>query len=140
MNPECPPRTEGETCGYDAIQYVGDCDEGLECVSGYCSVTYDEPNPVLMDSLRSLLTRDASESRFDKAGKRVRDIIVESKPIAKNGLGLEYHPDIAGNLQDMKRMWKSGYTENRFAKMVTKWMEIVEILTPTTTEPFIVRG
>jgi len=137
MNPECPPRSEGETCGFDAIQYVGECDEGLECVSGYCSVavSYDEPNPDFMKIIRKQLGRDPTEERFDTAGKKVRDILQERKK-----QDLEYHPDIFEELKDMKKWWKQGFTENRWNKMVASCMEIDAILNPTTSEPFIARG
>jgi len=133
MNPECPPRSEGQTCGFDAIQYVGECDEGLECVSGYCSVavSYDEPNPVFMGVIRSQLERDPKEDRFETAGKKVRDILRERR-IQE----LEYHPHILAEFRNMRTWWKNGFTENRWDKMVASFMEIDAIL----SEPFIVRG
>jgi len=162
----CPESDYMPAIGTDCSMYMDglSCEYGEECCCGECHTNfvvscldnmwngyytdacmnaecpYDEPNAELMESLRQLLSRDPSEARYDKAGRRVRDMLLEKKPVEKNGLGLEYHPDVLGNLQDMKRMWKSGYTENRWAKMMDKCQQIDAILNPATTEPMIVRG
>lgn len=82
--------------------------------------TYDRPDDAAMRSLGQLLERNTSASRFDKVGKRVKDILNQSNR--------NFCPDVKDKLQKMKKLAKRGYTEARWEKMVSLYQKLVDLL------------
>jgi len=80
--------------------------------------TYDAPNEQMMESISKLLSLGASEARFTKIGRRAGNILQQKKQ------GHVLHPDVKSAMQNIKRLSKQDYTENRWNKMENNYNNV----------------
>merc|ERR1711879_265229 len=71
-------------------------------------IIYDAPDASLLNSLENILSRDSSEQRFDKAGQKARDMLLQKRNL---------HPDAKEALRKIKRKWTRGFSERRMQNM-----------------------
>ena len=80
--------------------------------------TYDAPDERMMSSMSKLLAAGASEARFSKLGRRAGNILQQKKQ------GDVLHPDVKSAMQNIKRLSKQEYTENRWNKMENNYNNV----------------